>query len=160
MCYVTFMSISTTQILPEPSALLRVLPVEMASDYISEAPWDEFAFENVYYIGSSSGCSCKFRYWSSGFYFAPAQDWASERPDDESLIATRILAGWIRKVTEAGATAQIIVHWYGEAPLTETAVVDMAKIADEEFYIMTDKIINIVSSQQGAQPDAFSAPDL
>lgn len=139
MCYVTYVALSRPFPVPEPGALLAIRSVAVGKepDEVVQENW--FSLPHIYYLGSSTGCSCEFRYWDADFGFCPPQDWASEVPKDSKIRATVLIAQWLRQAVAEGITAEIIAHWNGE-PLPEAVLsVNMDRMKNEEFVLVTDK---------------------
>lgn len=91
---------------------------------IAAEPW--LRYNNRWFVGSSSGCSCAFRHLceeSIELGFGEPEDWFHENESD--IEATRQFVAAIRALVERGEQVECIDHWAGTPREFEAALGEM-----------------------------------
>lgn len=134
MCYMTILSTTAEDNLSIYNNKLVQFSIELPN--IPEEKY--LAFENKWFIGSQSGCSCDFRHlcsYDADFNFGKPVDWYEE--DEEDIEATRQVIAIIRKLIEKGASVDCVDVWaHGQqqaVSLSGDIYVNLAEIDDLAF---------------------------
>ena len=92
-------------------------------------------FENKWYVGSKSGCSCSFRHlYSVELGFGEPVSWYEENPED--IEATLQVIQLIREVVAKGESVDCVDAWPSQEmkPVaTRKLDIDLSSIKDSEF---------------------------
>jgi hypothetical protein len=106
---------------------------------------DLLGFENTWYVGSRSGCSCTFRHLPAvELGFGEPADWYPE--DEDSLAATRELHKAIADLIGSGHQVDIVDRWWG-TPLSEikTKNVNFSEISEAEFRLFENHLFRFMA---------------
>ena len=139
---------------------------------ISEIPWSEenpglhvttlgehnepirsaFSKPHVFYVGSHEGCGCGFRHvWgppgSPVRELTPAEFRCGEPEDPAVTRSTADLVALLRAILSQQGSLQVYSCWDGNQsePPAERAALHSADLADDTFYLLEDRFLEITS---------------
>ena len=132
MCYTIYLSTDSNQDLSLNNSDL----VHFKKQTVEE-PFDSLLrYDQQWYVGSKSGCSCTFRHlFSVDLGFGEPVDWYPE--DEDEIAATLLFVEIVRKIIERGYEVDCIDAWYGatkEDILEKQVNLDEIKDAQFRFF--------------------------
>lgn len=129
MCYTIYLSTDSNQDLSLNNSDL----VHFKKQTVEE-PFDSLLrYDQQWYVGSKSGCSCTFRHlFSVDLGFGKPIEWYPE--DEDEIAATLLFVEIVRKIIERGHKVDCIDTWYGatKEEILEKQV-NLNKINDAQF---------------------------
>ena len=108
MCYAIYLSTDTNQDLSLENSDLIHFEKQTVEDPFDSLLW----YDQQWYVGSKSGCSCTFRHlYSVDLGFGKPVEWYPE--DEDEIAATLLFVEIVRKIIERGYKVDCIDAWYG-----------------------------------------------
>lgn len=138
MCFHVYLSTDSDEDLSRENSELVYFEKEsiyFEKDTIKESIVSMLEYNNKWYVGSKSGCSCTFRHLLSydiDFGFSKPVDWYEE--DEEDIAATLLFIKIVRNIIDRGNMVDCINIWTAankEDILEKT--INLKRIADNEF---------------------------
>ncbi len=129
MCYSIYLSTDSKRDLSAENGEL----VHFKKELIPEPYHSLLKYQNQWYVGSKSGCSCTFRHlYSVELDFSEPVDWYEE--GDDEIAATLSFIKFVRKFRKLGFQVDCINIWEGteRADIIEISV-NLDDIADDQF---------------------------
>jgi len=142
MCYVLHLSTSSSRDLSEEYSKIGFTFQRIAEDaHLEEKSINLLAYENRWYIGAESGCSCEFRHLAAGSLdlgFSQPEDWYPEEEDE--IEATKALHGVLHTLLEQGAEVDLVDGWQrADIANFKSIRVDLKKVGPNEFRLFEDR---------------------
>lgn len=104
-------------------------------------------YNNRWFVGSSSGCSCEFRHLGASSFelgFGEPEDWFHE--ESGAIEATRQFVVAIRALVERGEQVECIDHWAGAPGEFDAAFgemeIDLSAVTDNAFRFFENQRFN------------------
>jgi hypothetical protein len=129
VCYGVYISTDSSEDLSRQSSeLVRFERVKDEGSHVCAKALD---FENKWYVGSASGCSCTFRHleWDEPEFGEP-EEWFDEEAD--ALAATGELYRAIGRLADRGYKVDLVDTWEGSTSPTGPEDVKVMGVSLEE----------------------------
>jgi len=108
MCYFLYISTNSDQDLAINNN--ELIKFEKVQDVDEEQPREILSYQNIWYVGSASGCSCSFRHlMTPDLGFSEPVDWYEE--DEKDIEATKQLYDILKKELDKGKQVEIVDKW-------------------------------------------------
>jgi hypothetical protein len=144
VCYLVVLSTSSDEDLSEYNNEL----VHFEKEIPDLAEIEKLKYQNKWYLGSKSGCSCTFRHlYSTELGFASPVDWYPEEEDE--IDATLQVAKIIRQLVNQGESVDCIDIWEGNKNNQleiKTINVNLSEVSDEAFRFMENYLFTFSKS--------------
>lgn len=131
MCYLLYLSTDSQQDLTKYNNKLIKFEKVIGKD--EELPQQLLSYSNIWYVGSSTGCSCGFRHLMyPEFGFSEPVDWYEE--DEEDIEATKQIYQIFKELLLAGNKVECVDKWAGvDSKNIETKDVSLSQVSCREF---------------------------
>lgn len=141
MCYMIILSTTASDDLSLANSEL----LTFSKDLPGIAAESLLRYNNRWFVGSSSGCSCEFRHLGTPSFelgFAEPVDWFQE--NESAIEATRQFSKVIRALVERGEQVECIAHWAASPCEFEAAFGEM----EINLNVVTDTTFRFFENQR------------
>lgn len=142
MCYFLYISTDSDHDLSVRNNELMSFKKTTAED--KELPTEILNYSNIWYVGSSQGCSCGFRHlMEPDLGFSEPVDWYEE--DENDLEATKQIYDVLKELLCNGKNIEIVDKWTQiESIDIKTMNVSFKDVSRNEFRFIENYKFNLV----------------